>query len=317
MNNNSPKPEFIYTYAYSKDEHSLCYMEMRSIFGVESECNIIKSSTKIDPSRSPFIKERIEVIYEGDGIADIIDQVRQLDLKNSTFKIILSKINDLKNSKKIGHEERRKIARDIGLVVEADANFQNPDYTFGVITLGGRWYFGKYKKSEAIWLRHLNKPREYSTALSTRVARSIVNIAVPNPEGVKVIDPCCGIGTVLVEARSMGVNIVGRDINPSVVYGAIENIAYFDLDGEVTTGPISEITDSYDVAIIDMPYNLFTHSTPEDQLSILKDARRIAKKVVVISIDTIDHMIKEAELMILDRCVAKKGMFIREVLVCE
>lgn len=317
MNIISPKQEFIYTYAFTEDERSLCYMEMRAFFGTETKRNILKSSTKVDPSRSPFIKERIDVLYEADSITDLINQASHIELENSTFKVILVKINDLEGSEKFGHDSRRKIERDIGMEIKAEADFHNPDFIFGVITLGGRWYFGYYHKSEAIWLRHLNKPREYSTALSTRVARSVANIAVPNPNGINAIDPCCGIGTVLVEALSMGINIIGRDINPSVVYGAIENIAHFDLEGSVTKGPIEEVTDTYDVAIIDMPYNLFTHSTPDAQLSILKNARRIAKKVVVITIDPIDFMIKEANFIILDRCVAKKGLFVREVLVCE
>ncbi len=124
-----------------------------------------------------------------------------------------------------------------------------------------------YKNHVAI--RHL---------LAHALQRSVANIAVPNPEGVRAIDPCCGIGTVVVEALSMGINIVGRDISPLVAIGARENIAHFGFDGTITKGPIEEITDNYDVAIIDMPYDLFTHATPENQLSILSSARRIAKR---------------------------------------
>lgn len=289
---------------------------MRALFGVESQFNIIKSSTKIDPSRSPFIKERIEVMYEGDGLPNILEQVEQIQLGDSTFKVIFVKINDLEKSKKIEYEDRRVIERDIGWRIEGEADVHNPDQLFGIVPLGGRWYFGKYQKSEAVWLHHLKKPREYSTALSTRVARSVSNIAVPNPDGVQAIDPCCGIGTVLVEALSMGINIVGRDINPLVTSGSRENIAHFGLEGDVMTGPISDVLKSYDVAIIDMPYNLYTHATPEDQLSILKHARRFAKKVVVITIESIDDMIEKAGFEILDRGVARKGLFTRQIIVC-
>lgn len=316
MDNHSRKSAFLYTYAYSEEERSLCHLEMRALFGVESQFNIIKSSTKIDPSRSPFIKERIEVMYEGDGLPDILEQVEQIQLGDSTFKVIFVKINDLEKSKKIEYEDRRVIERDIGWRIEGEADVHNPDQVFGIVPLGGRWYFGKYQKSEAVWLHHLKKPREYSTALSTRVARSVSNIAVPNPDGVQAIDPCCGIGTVLVEALSMGINIVGRDINPLVTSGSRENIAHFGLEGDVTTGPISDVSKCYDVAIIDMPYNLYTHATPEDQLSILKHARRFAKKVVVITIESIDDMIEKAGFEISDRGVARKGLFTRQIIVC-
>lgn len=310
------EPVYIYTFAYSPDEVSLCRMEMRSLFGVESETNIIKTPIAINPSRSPFIKERIEVLFEGDTLSEIVDQADQIELGETTFKVLYVKINDLDPSVKIGYWERRNIERDIGWKVQGLADVQNPDKIFGIVTLGGRWYLGNYIKSESVWLHHLKKPREYSTALSTRVARAIVNIAVPNPEGIKVIDPCCGIGTVLVEALSMGINIVGRDINPLVTDGSRENIAYFGLQGDVTTGPIADVTEKYDVAIIDMPYNLYTHATPEDQLSILKHARSFAEKVIVVTIETMDDMIKEAGYEITDRCVAKKGNFLRQIVVC-
>src|SRR5699024_12707447 len=78
------------------------------------------------------------------------------------------------------------------------------------------------------------------------MARAIANIAVPYPNGVTAIDPCCGIGNVLVEALSMEIDIVGRDINPLVTRGSRENIAYFGYTCDVTTGPIADVTDHYD-----------------------------------------------------------------------
>ena len=56
--------------------------------------NILKSDVKIDPSRSAFMKERIEVMYEGDDLESILKQVEQIDL-GATFKVIFVKINDL------------------------------------------------------------------------------------------------------------------------------------------------------------------------------------------------------------------------------
>ena len=97
LNNHSTTPAFIYTYAFREDERSLCYMEMRSLFGVESHVNILKSKVKIEPSRSPFMKERIEVMYEGDDLANILEQVEQIDLAGATFKVIFVKINDTHN----------------------------------------------------------------------------------------------------------------------------------------------------------------------------------------------------------------------------
>lgn len=317
MENLSNQQEFIYTFNCTPEELSLCKMEMRSLFRFETDAPILKSSIEVDPSRSPFIKERIDVMLEADTILEIIEQAAQVQLNEDTYRVNFVKINDLEKSSKIHFEQRREIERSIGLQIQGEPNLNNPDVIFAVVTLGGRWYFGTHHKSEAIWYQHLKKPVEYSTALSTRVARAIVNIAVPNPQGIQAIDPCCGIGTVLVEALSMEIDIVGRDINPLAARGARENIAHFGFECDVKKGPISEVTKHYDVAIIDMPYNIVTYVSRGEQLEMLQHARRFTKRLVVVTIDIIDDLIIEAGFEIKDRCKVRKTAFSRQVVLCE
>lgn len=313
----SPIGGFIYTYAYHQDEKDLCQLEMRAFFGKDSNGKVLKSSRAIDPGRSPFIKERIELLFERAEFADIVKQAAELDMEDSTFKVIFPKINGLAATEQVDFEEKRDMERQIGFVIKGKADVHNPDIIFGLIPFNGRWHFGIYQFSESVWFKHQQKPREYSTALSTKTARAIANIAVPDPKGVKAIDPCCGIGTVLVEALSMGIDIVGRDINPLVVDGSRENIAHFGLSGSVDLGAIADIEERYDVAIIDMPYNLYTHATPDEQQEILKHALPVTEKLLVVTIEPIDHMIERAGFTIIDRCIAKKSLFLREILVCE
>ncbi|MEY9979416.1 TRM11 family methyltransferase [Lysinibacillus sp. RC79] len=317
MSNEQNKSKFIYTYVHHVDEYDLCRMEMRSFFSLDSQSNYIISNIKIDPSRSPFIQERLEVLYEENNIENIKTLVKNLKVNEATYKVVCLNNMDIGETKKIPQSERRLLEREIGLCIEGEPDLNFPDIVFGLMLIDGIWYFGKYMKSESIWCKHLHKPNSYSTALSTRVARAVANIAVPQPQTIRAIDPCCGIGTVIIEALSMGINIEGRDINYNVCKGSRENIAYFGLTGKITLGPISEVKEHYDVAIIDLPYNLFTHSSPEDQFDIIKHARRIADKVVVVTIETIDDMIEDAGFVISDRCVAKKQMFLRQILLCE
>ncbi|MGH2318384.1 TRM11 family SAM-dependent methyltransferase [Planococcus sp. SE5232] len=317
MNQLTATGDYIYTYAYTNDEKALCQLEMRSFFGKDTDEKIVKSGVAVEPSRSPFIKERIELFFEGKTLQEIIEQSAGVDMGEATFKVIFLKINGLAEQDQVDFSGKRDVERQIGSAITGEADVHHPDVTFGLIPFEGRWYFGRYLQSEPVWFQHMKKPREYSTALSTRVARAVANIAVPEPEGVKAIDPCCGIGTVLVEALSMGIDIVGRDINPLVVEGSRENIAHFGLTGDVNLGPIAEVEESYDVAIIDMPYNLYTHATPADQLAILKDAYPFTEKLLVVTIEAMDHMVEEAGFVVTDRCIAKKGLFLREILVCE
>ncbi len=315
LNQNTNK--YIYTYVHRVEEYDLCRMEMRAFFNKDTELNYLMSDIEVEPSRSPFIQDRLEVYYESNSVEEIKELVSELIVNADTFKVICLNKMDLGSTSKIHHPERRTIEREIGLCIEGEPELDNPEVVFGLIFLENRWYFGKHIQAESIWLKHLHKPKSYSTALSTRVARSVVNIAAPRIENVKVIDPCCGIGTVVVEGLSMGVNIVGRDISPLVCFGAKENLDYFELDGDITKGPIAEVEEHYDVAIIDMPYNIYSHVTAEEEYDIIKQARRIANRVVFITVDSIDHLLARAGFTIQDRGVAKKQQFERQILVCE
>ncbi|MGG1593561.1 TRM11 family SAM-dependent methyltransferase [Terribacillus saccharophilus] len=311
--------EYLYVYTMGLEERSLCRLEQRMLFGQETD-NLIKSTRMVEPSRSPFIKGRLSILYYGDSIEEIVKQVSQIELDNKTFKVVYIKINDLPKNQKIEFEDQRVIEKEVGWNIIGEAEMRNPDVLFGIIPFQGRWYFGSYLDSESVWLHHAKKPQEYSTALSTRLARAVVNIAAPDPAGVSIIDPCCGIGTVLVEALSMGVAINGADRNPLAVKGARENIAHFNYHGEVVVQDIAEQEGHYDIAIVDMPYNLYSSATVEEQYTIIKHARRIADRVVILTIEDMDEMILKAGFTILDRCVANKGLkalFSRQVIVCE
>ncbi|WP_407271375.1 TRM11 family SAM-dependent methyltransferase [Radiobacillus sp. PE A8.2] len=308
---------YIYNYACSEEEDQLCRLEMRALFGVNAVSKVMESSLCVDPSRSPFIRGRLDVIFQGNKIDEIFDQVKGLPDIAETFKVEFIKLSTNAEQEQIEYSERLKLVRAVGSIVKGKADLHNPEKIFGILFLEGRWIFGVYHENKAIWLQHKQKPHSYSTALNTRVARAIVNIAVPNPIGIKVIDPCCGIGTVLVEALSMGIKITGSDINPLVMKGARENIAHFGLSGEVALKDIREISSNYDVAIIDLPYNLCSVITIEEQLEMLECAREFARKVVLVTVEQIDSIIDKAGFQITDRCELKKRTFTRQVIVCE
>ncbi|PAE31553.1 RNA methyltransferase [Bacillus sp. 7884-1] len=303
---------YIYTYASYEDERSLRALEMRSLFGSESQTSILESSVKVDPSRSPFMKERIAVIFEEESYHELLEKVAALQI-GETFKVMYVKIGSVEET----FEKRRAIEREVGLQINGVADIRQPKRLFGVMNINGRWLFGDFEESKSVWYQHQQKPHHYSTALSTRVARAVVNIAIPDPTGIKAIDPCCGIGTVLVEALSMGIDIEGSDNNPVILAGTRENIAHFGFSCEVKFEDMRNITKHYDVAIIDLPYNLCSVISPEVQLEMLQSARRFADKVVVVTVEPIDEILLEAGFVIVDRAVAKKGVFIREVIVCR
>jgi tRNA G10 N-methylase Trm11 len=261
---------------------------------------------------------RLEVLFESSHLQGIAEHAESIKLEGATFKVIAIDNDTPDEAAKFDYNKKREMEREIGFRFQGKAEMRKPDRVFGFVRIDGRWAFGEVTHGEAIWLKHNDKPRKYSTALSTRVARAVVNIAVPRIEGMRVIDPCCGIGTVMVEALSMGIDIAGWEINPLAARGARENLAFFGYGRPtVTLGDMRHITGQYDTAIIDMPYNLCSVILPEEQSEMLGSARRFAVRVIVVTIERIDPIIEEAGFTIVDRCTVNKGSFTRHVLVCE
>jgi tRNA G10 N-methylase Trm11 len=67
-----------------------------------------------------------------------------------------------------------------------------------------------------------------SGMLPPKVARMIVNIAEPEYPyvGKTILDPFCGMGTILAEALMVGWDIVGSDVDSEVLEKAKQNIAW-------------------------------------------------------------------------------------------
>jgi tRNA G10 N-methylase Trm11 len=323
---NSMAPSYVYMYNCHEEEAQLCQLELRSLFGMESGgvgeyslnhqgpnlgTHCVVSSIGMDPSRSPFIKQRLAVSFEGNTVQAIASAVNAIELQGATFKVVFAALD-----KSIPYNEQRQIEREVGAGIRGKAEMRSPDRLFGITCLDGRWLFGECMTNEAIWLKHNTKPQQYSTALSTRMARAVANIAVPFPEGITAIDPCCGIGTVLIEALSMGIHMIGTDINPLAVRGARMNLAHFGFPDVVALQDMRMLTGSYDAAVLDMPYNLCSVLSLADQLSMLESLRGLTAKAVIVTTETIDALVIQAGFMISDRCVVRKGSFSRQVLVC-
>lgn len=72
--------------------------------------------------------------------------------------------------------------------------------------------------------KHSTGLKHYSTiSISPRLARTLINIANPERNGV-LLDPFCGTGTILIEAISMGIRCIGSDISEKRILQTRRNI---------------------------------------------------------------------------------------------
>lgn len=287
-------------------------MEMDSFFNMKPLKKQFFANKYINPSRSPFIKEVIKIKYVENSIEEILLNIKSDNLAYENFKVCFMKSED----NTVGYKERINSIKEIGYIIKGEADIHNPEIIFGLCKVGDKWIFGEYYRNDFKWHIHDKKPYSYSNSLSLRVARALVNISVGNNINQKFIDPCCGIGTVIIEALSMGINAHGWEINDNIAENAQKNLEFFGYDNVIVNGDMTTIKDKFDVAIIDMPYGLFTPITKEEQVAIINSARRITNKLIIVTFEDMSEVIKKSGFNIIDTGHVAKGKFKRYISVC-
>lgn len=306
--------EYLYLINYNpKFEESLCMMEMNSLFNNLPKNKYLFSNTYVNPSRSTFIKEMISIIYKEDCFQKIIEKIIQDKLSYDDFKVCYVKVQ----SGNIPYEDRLKSINEIGYAITGFPDMHNPKILLGITKIDNKWILGEYIKNDFQWHIHDRKPCSYSNSLSQKVARTLVNIAVKNNLSLKLIDPCCGVGTVVIEALSMGINTIGYELNKSIAENARRNLEFFGYEDVIINGNMHDIKDKYDVSILDLPYGLFSPTTREAQIALINTAHKIADRVVLVTFEDLDKYIIDAGFTIVDQCSVSKGNFVRYIKILQ
>lgn len=304
---------FLYFINYQDNERELCKMEMRCLFNREINEKYFFSDIDINASKSPFIKSKIKIIYSDESLDRMVRKIKEDNLSYDDFKVSYVKFEQ----GDVQYEDRLEATRKIGFVVNGYPDMHKPRNPLAVTKINGLWIFGEYERNDFKWQKHNDKPYSYSNALGLRMARALVNIAMKDNEEGTLIDPCCGVGTVVIEALDLGIKVKGCEISKQIAYNARENVEFLGyLRDTIVCYDMHKIKDKYDSAIIDIPYGLFSPVTLEEQKAIIHTARNICEKMVIVTFEDMEKFIVEAGFSVIDKCVVPKGNFKRHILVC-
>ncbi|MBI9096222.1 MAG: SAM-dependent methyltransferase [Sphaerochaeta sp.] len=311
--NDTVEQNYFYVINYPLQEKELCLMEMKSLFDKDIPKKYFFSSRSIDPSRSPFIKLRISILYTASSLEELVQILSVEKMTCANFKFARFKVEE----GQLDYATWIHSVTELGRVIQGEVDMKNPSIQLGITIIDDRWIFGIYERNESPWEKHNLKPYTNSNSLETRTARAVVNIAVGQQIQTRLVDPCCGIGTVVLEALSLAIPVTGYEISWTIANQAKQNVSYFGYDRCIIKGDMHEITEKYDVAILDLPYGLFSHVTDKQQKSIIHASRHITEKLILITCVDMDEEITCAGFTIVDCCTVTKGTFVRYVRVCR
>lgn len=304
---------YLYRINYPLHEKNLALMEMRTLFNIDSEEKIFFSEIEIDPSDSAFLKGRLKILFSGENFQEILSFLERENFQEEEFKVEYFKLEEGDSP----FEERQKLCRNIGLRIVGIPNMSNPKKVLGITKFREKWYFGIYLKNDLLWQSHINKPHSYSNSLGVKTAKGVINFATGGDKKLRIIDTCAGIGTIVMEGLSAGVDIIGIEINPIIAQNARENLNHYGYPERVFTGDMLEVKDQFHSSILDIPYGIFSHITSQEQQALIDKTRKISNRMILVTFENLREMVLKAGFKVLDSCEIPKGKFKRYIFICE
>ncbi|BAX82133.1 hypothetical protein ALGA_3841 [Labilibaculum antarcticum] len=308
--------KYIYSFNCDITERELCTLESKYIFNEEEKNKLLFSNIKVDPSSSAFIRNRLELISCSNDYSTLINDIKKESICAEGFKIEYLVFDGDTTE----YTDRLNKLRDIGYSIEGEPDYYKPTTTYALCYYEGIWYFGVSIKNNIDWHKHKQKPCSFSNSIGVNIAKALVNIAAKANKEKKLLDACCGVGTIMLEACFAGNNIEGCDINEKTCNNARENLSHFNYTANIYHSDIKDISKRYEAAIIDLPYNLFTSATDTEIVNIIESTAEITDRLVIVSTSDITNLISNTGFRISDYCsVSKSGKknFARKIWVCE
>lgn len=174
------------------------------------------------------------------------------------------------------------------------------DIEYFAVQLKGIYYFGKIDAvydAKNVEFRDMHKPfRRSEYAISPRIAKILINLCGATEETL-LLDPFCGVGTILQEAMLNNINVIGSDVDPGIIENCKRNIAWLCKTYQIKAGAKIFTSNAIDVpkvlkekaeAIASEPFliPLITY-TPKK-----KEARKMLNRAKYVYITTLNELKK-------------------------
>ncbi len=288
--------EYIYKYNSEKQDAELAKYEMQAIFEQDITSESFLSEFYVNPNKSYFINYQIEIMFNSTSLDELVKMIDDANLDYDQYKIEFINVK----SNELPYKERLQYCIKIAHSIEGEGTVHNPLITLVVTKLENKWYFGKLNRNDRAFEDHQDKPHSYSNAMTTQISRALINIACGKRNDLRLLDPCCGIGTVVIEALSQNYDITGRELNSLVAEKAQQNLLALGFENVIKCQDMHTITEKYDVAIMDLPYGIMSVTNVELQTGLVTKAYNLADRLLLVANEPSEHLIADTKWNIKD-----------------
>ncbi len=294
---------FVYCLAPPEGEMELAQAELRTLAGCQATGRLADHTVACDVSRAAYVAWCGEVVGEGRDLEELCEAVRAREVPSDGFRIEVRAAGGL-------GEDSMQITRRLADVLPGWPNLGHPRVRFVALCRTGSFRLVRLlSQSRRGHVSQAGRPRHLSYALPARQARMLVNlVAAP---GDALVDPCCGVGTCLLEALEMGVCAVGFDLSHHAVTAARENLAHFGYTAPVQRRDARLLEGHYDAAVVDFPYGHTSHPAEGLYEEILGNLAARATRIGVVAGRPVEEVLAAVGLRVVNRAQARKNQLVR------
>ena len=217
-------------------------------------------------ARGAYVRTGLRAIAVADDLDALVDRVAALDLDLDRFRVDVHDPSD-----RLGRSSR-DVAIAVADVLDDDPDLSDPRPRLVVVSTERDVTLGEVvTTADDAYRAHDAKPWTTSSSLDARVARALVNLV---PDARSVLDPCCGAGSIVLEAASLGLRAIGVDDKAAMAGMTRENLAHLGLHAAVERADARDVEHRVDAVVTDLPYG---HAIERDERAVRQILARCAE----------------------------------------
>ena len=189
-------------------------------------------------------------------------------------------------------EDKQDAILAIADAINGAPDLDHPQRRFLIIVQDDGFILGEILvEVERSYQKHDGKPYRTSSSLPSQLARALVNLVYP---ARTILDPCCGTGSILLEACATGVTAFGMDRNLKMVGMTRRNLLHFGYQAVVQRGDAHLCTQTVEAIVTDLPYGRFLEHDEANIKAILRQIAILAPLGVYLAEQDISAWLQEA-----------------------
>lgn len=250
--------------------------ECRSLTGGVPDASGFAACARTDRiARSAYIQQGLRTIATAPSFEELTGAVAVTDFDADGFRV------DIHDPARLSTRPTAEMSMIVAEGIPFSPNLKHPRRRFVVVVGAHLVTFGEViTETDQGYRLHDDKPWTTSSSLGSQFARALVNLV---PDARSIVDPCCGAGSIVLEAASLGVAAHGADWKPAMVGMTTKNLERFGYAATVAKADSQAAVSHADAVVTDLPYGQALHRDESVIRSILDRSIEAAPRLVCVA----------------------------------